>query len=158
LSDDLDAHRLANVIHEAAFRRRFDAAAVRAAMARADGRHNLDVLDYALAAHSAGSAGTRSDLEDAFLALIRSAGLPEPLVNVGVQAGGRKIEVDFHWPRQQLCIEIDGPGHTRPRTRGEDRLRDRVLRGDGHEVLRFTGDDLVRRPAHVLEAIARGGR
>jgi hypothetical protein len=109
LTDSLTAHQLANVIHEAAFRKRFDASATRAAMARANGRHNLHVLDAALNAHAAGSAGTRSDLEDVFLALTRSAGLPDPLVNVGVQARGRRIEVDFHWPELKLCVEVDGP-------------------------------------------------
>ena len=45
LSDVLTAHQLANVIHEAAFRKLFDERAVRAAMSRANGRHNLHVLE-----------------------------------------------------------------------------------------------------------------
>jgi predicted transcriptional regulator of viral defense system len=39
LSDLLTPHQLANVIHEAAFRKLFDERAVRAAMTRANGRH-----------------------------------------------------------------------------------------------------------------------
>jgi hypothetical protein len=84
LTDVLDARQLANVLHEAAFRRRFDPAATRAAMARAAGRRNLGTLETALAAHEAGSAGTRSALEDRFLALVASAGIPEPLANVPI--------------------------------------------------------------------------
>ena len=45
LSDVLTPHQLANVIHEAAFRKLFDERAVRAAMTRANGRHNLHVLE-----------------------------------------------------------------------------------------------------------------
>ena len=41
LTDVLNAYDLANVIHEAEFRRRFSERATRDAMARANGRHNL---------------------------------------------------------------------------------------------------------------------
>jgi hypothetical protein len=83
------------VIHEAAFRKLFDERAVRAAIHRANGRHNLHVLNHALELHAAGSAGTKSELEDRFLALASRSAQPEPLVNTKVQ----DIEVDFHWPQ-----------------------------------------------------------
>lgn len=150
LTDVLDAPRLANVIHEAAFRRRFDVESTRAAMVRAHGRRELGVLNEALSAHAGGSAGTRSGLEDRFLALVRAAGLPEPLVNVGIETGERRIEVDFHWPDRRLCVEIDGPGHKRPRTRHDDRVRDRLLGGAGQTVLRFTDDEVEERPDQVI--------
>jgi very-short-patch-repair endonuclease len=150
LADVLDGPQLANVIHEAAFRKRFSVTATREAIARANGRHSLGVLVAALAAHAGGSAGTRSRLEDVFLALVRAGGLSEPLVNVRVPAGDRRIEVDFLWPELRLCVEIDGDGHTRPRTRREDDARDGALRAAGHEILRFTGDDVEQRPAWVL--------
>jgi hypothetical protein len=140
LTDVLTVHQLANVIHEAAFRRRFNAEATRKAMERANGRRHLDVLDQALAAHEQGSAGTRSDLEDEILARALKPGLPRPLVNVPVQAGGQEIEVDLYWPAQRLCVEIDGPGHTRPRTRKEDEARDRRLLDAGLQVVRLTAD------------------
>jgi hypothetical protein len=154
LSSVLSAQQLANVIHEAAFRNRFDVDRTGEAMARANGRHDLDVLERAVALNAAGSAGTRSSLEDRFLALIRSAGLPEPLPNVGVQAGGRRIEVDFQWPDVRLCVEIEGDGHTRPTTRRDDEMRDSALRAAGHEVLRFSGHDVDKRPASVLARLA----
>jgi hypothetical protein len=138
LTDVLTAPQLANVIHEAAFRNRFDLRATRAAMARANGRPNLPRLERALEAEG---AGTRSDLEDRFLALLD--GHPEPAINVKI-AG---YEVDFAWPG--LIVEIDGPGHARPRTRREDRERDRTLRAAGYDVLRFTEDE-IERPEAVL--------
>jgi hypothetical protein len=104
LSDVLTAHQLANVIHEAAFRKLFDERAVRAAISRANGRHNLHVLTKALELNAEGSAGTRNELEDRFLALTSNSGLPEPLVNTKVQ----DIEVDFHWPELNLVVEVDG--------------------------------------------------
>jgi hypothetical protein len=154
LTDVLDSHQLANVIHEAAFRNRFDLSATRAAMARANGRR-LSVLHAALEAHAAGSAGTKSALEDRFLALIRRAGLPQPLTNVGVEAGGRRIEVDVYWPDRKLCVEVDGPGHERPRTRLQDRARDRALRAAGLRIVRVTGHDVDHRPAAVISELVR---
>jgi very-short-patch-repair endonuclease len=152
LTDELTAHQLANVIHEAAFRKRFDERATRTARRRANGRHNLTRLDAALDAHASGSAGTRSDLEDRYLAALHAAGLPDPLVNTHVKTPSRDIEVDLHWPHLKLCVEIDGPGHGRPRTRQEDEARDAALQTAGHEVLRVTEDDLTR-PTPSMTAV-----
>ena len=69
LADDLTPHQLANVIHEAAYRGRFVEAAVRDAMGRVFGRRKLHVLERAIELHHAGSAGTKSAGEDAFLTL-----------------------------------------------------------------------------------------
>jgi predicted transcriptional regulator of viral defense system len=125
LATTLTAAQLANVIHEAAFRNRFDERATRQAMERASGR-DLTNLHAALQAHASGSAGTRSDLEDAFLAQTKT----EPLVNT-------KIEVDFYWPAENLVVEIDGPGHDRPRTKVQDAQRDTVLNRAGIDVVRI---------------------
>ena len=155
LTDVLTAEQLANVIHEAAFRERFDPRAAREAISRANGRHNLAVLERALMLNERGSAGTKSALEDRFLALIEAAGLPDPLPNVAVQTAGRRIEVDFLWPDRKLCVEIDGPGHVRTRTRNEDRRRDRDLEAAGHEVLRFTGAQIENRPHDIVARVGR---
>ncbi len=130
LAATLTAAQLANVIHEAAFRNRFDETATRAAMRRAGGR-DLRNLHAALQAHASGSAGTRSDLEDRFLASVSAETAPR--VNTRVEG----MEVDFYWPDQNLVVEIDGPGHERPRTRAEDASRDRVLEAAGLKVVRL---------------------
>jgi predicted transcriptional regulator of viral defense system len=155
LADVLTPEQLANVIHEAAFRNRFDPAATRAAMSRANGRRNLAALERALALNAQGSAGTKSTLEDRFLDLIHASGLPVPLPNAGVQTRSGRIEVDFLWPDRRLCVEIDGPGHRRARTTREDRQRDEALKSAGHEVIRFTGEP---RPDEVLVRLEEAGR
>lgn len=127
LSDVLTPHQLAYVMHEAAFRRIFDERAVRAAMARANGRRNLHRLDRALELRAQGSAGTRSAKEDAFL----EAQNIEPLVNT-------KIEVDFHWPEEGRVVEIDGHGHERLATRLEDDRRDAQLSARGWTTERLS--------------------
>jgi len=125
LTDTLTPHQLAYVIHEAEFKRIFSEPATRGTMARAKGRRNLHRLARALELHAAGSAGTRSAKEDAFL----EAQDVEPLVNV-------KIEVDFHWPEKHRIVEIDGHGHGREATRRDDKQRDERLKGAGWSVER----------------------
>ena len=129
LTDVLDAYELANVIHEAAFKGRFSLPATRDAIARANGRHNLAVLEKALALNAAGSAGFKSRLEKAFFSMLN--GLPEPLVNTHVHG----VEPDFHWPEFKLAVEIDGPGHGRPRTQREDALKQQILEAAGYTVV-----------------------
>ena len=133
LSSVQTAPQLANVIHEAAFRNRFDLEATRQAMTRAAGRHDLDVLEASLNAHLSGSAGTRGASRTSTWP--RSSTRASPSREINTKLNG--VEVDFHWPDQNLCIEIDGPGHERPRTRQEDRARDAKLRAAGHEVIRL---------------------
>ena len=131
LTDTLTAHQLANVIHEAAFRNRFNRHATLAAMARANGRRDLNRLAEALKQEG---PGTRSDLEDRFLELV--PGL-EPKVNTTVEG----LEVDVLIDK--LVVEIDGPGHNRPRARRQDAARDAILNAAGYSVLRLTPDDLT---------------
>lgn len=143
-------YQLANVIHEAAFRGHFSDLATLDARHRANGRHNLHLLDKALALHAGGSAGTRSANEDAFLALLPSLGLPEPLVNTDLLG----FEVDCHWPDLRLAVEVDGHGHGRPRTKRDDAHEDRVLEAGGYTVLRFTDEDIQLRPTEMLRALS----
>ena len=149
LTDVLTAHQLVFVIKEAAYRKRLDLRAVRAAMERANGRRNLHVLVRAIELYESGSAGTRSPHEDAFLALLPPT-VPEPLVNTRL-AG---FEVDFLWPEAMLVVEVDGGGHERPPARRKDALEDRVLRAAGYTVLRFTDVQVQTQPGHVLAGVA----
>jgi hypothetical protein len=149
LSDRLTADELANLIHEAAYRGLFSVEATFDAMTRANGRHRLARVDEAVGAYLNGSAGTRSRNEVAFLALLEHAGIPKPHVNTKVEG----IEVDCHWPGTGLTVEVDGPGHRRPRTRREDVARDRRLTAMGYTVLRFTDAEIQRRPLRVLAAL-----
>ena len=72
--------------------------------------------------------------EDRFLSLI---GDLNPRVTPTIE----NLEVDFEL--NGLVIEIDGPGHNRPRTRREDATRDAILHAAGYSVLRLTPDELT---------------
>ena len=91
-------------------------------MRRANGRRNLARSSKALELRAAGSAGLKSRNEAAFLSMLKN--LPEPLVNTKLNGE----EPDFHWPDHKLVVEIDGPGHDRPRTQREDALKEAAWR------------------------------
>jgi hypothetical protein len=152
LSDVLTAYQLANVIYEAAYRGLFNEKQTREAVERARGRHNLHVLEKALFLHRSGSAGTRSGNEDSFLSMLSFAGMTEPLVNTTLHG----VEVDFHWPGVKLAVEIDGPGHARPRAKRDDATKARVLAKAGYQLLRFTDDELDEAVTQVRAALPPG--
>jgi hypothetical protein len=149
LADDHTVWQVTNVMHEAAFRTLLDVAAVRRMLARSSGRRGVALVERAIALHLAGSAGTRSALEDAFIAL--AADLPEPLVNT-IHEGE---ELDFCWPDCRLNVEVDGPGHLRPAVKRADARRDRKLQAAGYTVVRLNDVELRREPEAVLEKVLR---
>ena len=59
--------------------------------------------------------------------------LPEPLVNTKLNGE----EADFHWPARRLVVEVDGPGHDRPRTQARGRAQGRGVEAAGYSVLRL---------------------
>ena len=128
LTDELDPYQLAYVIYRAEYWHIFNRKATEAAMERANGRHNLHILERALELNASGSAGTRSAKEDAF----RRQQTDEPLVNVKVDG----IEVDFHWRDERRIVEVDGVHHNRTATKLDDARRDEHFTGEGWSVTR----------------------
>jgi very-short-patch-repair endonuclease len=94
-----------------------------------------------------GPAPTRSEAERRLLRLVRSAGLPRPLVNTGVAS----LEVDVLWRDQQLVVEVDGfRFHSSRASFERDRARDGELAAAGYTVLRVTWRQLVYEPEVVV--------
>lgn len=154
LAEVLDAEQLANVMHEAAFRRPLNVRALRRSMERNRHRRGHRVVEHALELHLSGSAGTRSDLERRLLQIVRAAGIDEPLINSRVAVAGHRLEVDFMWPRQRVVVEVDGSGHSRPRTRREDGQRDLLLRAAGYEVIRCPARAIDRDSTEFVATLA----
>jgi very-short-patch-repair endonuclease len=109
-------------------------------------------LERAIEMHLAGSVGTRSELEDEFMRLVRSARLPQPVINTRVFG----VEVDFRWGG--FCVEVDGPGHLRRASRDQDAANQAILRAHGLTVVRFTDADLEREPGAVIHRCAAAAR
>lgn len=148
------ARRLERAVEQAEVLQIFDRRALEGALERRPGARALrDVL-----AGFGRSTMTRSELEEAFLALVRSAGLPQPELNVSVALGdGRFAEIDALWREPRLAVELDGEryhsGHRAfhgDRAKGSELLATLDLR-----PLRFTDMHVEQRPEWVLTMLRR---
>jgi predicted transcriptional regulator of viral defense system len=149
------ARRIERAIEEAERRGLFDLDVVEAVMARRRaGRQGLqEALD-----RFTGTTMTRSDLEEAFLALVRSAGLRQPELNVPIALGdGRFVEIDALWREARLAVELDSERHHRgriafhgDRAKGAELLATLDLR-----PLRFSDMQIEQRPEWVLTMLRR---
>lgn len=94
---------------------------------------------------------TRSELEERFVALLDTHGLPRPRLNATLSLRGRVFEPDCMWPAQRLLAELDGAAvHRTERSFHGDRKRDRILLAEGWRSARVTWAQLRDEP----EAIA----
>ncbi len=108
-------------------------------------QRQAELARYALSPRTV-RRGTRSDLEDEFLAFLRRHRLPLPEVNVKL---GR-YEVDFLWRRERLVVETDFYDYHRGSVSFEDdHQRDLELRRQGYTVHRYTGAQLDSHPAEI---------
>jgi very-short-patch-repair endonuclease len=138
LADVLSERRLAEAVHQAEVQRMFDLTAVRAVLARLQGRRGRHRLRKVLAAYR-DQPFTRSEAERRFLRLCSSRCLPLPATNTSIEG----YEVDFFWPQANVAVEVDGVAvHHTVKAFHDDRERDRILATHGIQVLRITWRDL----------------
>lgn len=146
---------LAKALREAEHLRTIDMAELRDAMQRTRTRKGPGhaKLKAVLDEHRRrGTQLSRSVLEDRFLALCDEHGLPRPRINFHVEGG----EVDACWPAHMLAVELDGwERHKDRHAFQRDRAKGNVLTEAGWRLLRFTHDDVVRRPADIAARIRR---
>ena len=118
-------------------------------LSRAGGHRGAAVL-RAMPGEYAGPTATRNDLEEAFLAICRAAGLPQPEVNAWIASEPTGYEADFLWRPQRLIAEADGRDpHTTRRAFEHDRVRDQRLMLAGYRVVRFPRRQVLEDPAGV---------
>ena len=128
----------------------FDLTQADAVIERTRGRRARRMLASAVAAYRPGPAWTRSELEEAFLRLVRAAGLPAPAANGWV--AGHEVDCVYHDAR--LVIELDGGDyHDTTAARERDPVRDADLQAVGHAVLRITGKRLAADPEGVVRSV-----
>lgn len=151
---EISRHQYVRLAVEAAERQELlDGRALEALYRRARGRRGVKPLKAAVAELQGSPPWTQSELERAFLALIREAGLPEPRCNVLVHG----FLADCWWPRHGLIVEIDGYEFHKGRASFEDnRLRDTKLQLEGIRVLRVTQPRIEFSPDELLSDLRRG--
>ena len=150
LAPTLKERELHRALDEAEIRELTDYAVLSAMAAAHPGHRGSGKLARALGEHYAGTTLTRSELEERFLALCRTHGVPRPAVNVHVGM----LEVDFLF-RERVVVETDGwrfHGHRAAFER--DRRRDAELTRAGYRVLRFTHRQIVTDPPAVAATVA----
>ena len=138
---------LARAVHEAGIRHDTTPEEVDAVLARRPNSRGAATLRAIL--H--GDQGkTLSQLERAFLKLLRGAGLPLPVTNR--RAGGHLV--DCRWPQHKLTVELDGYRYHRSRHAWErDRAREREAYARGDHFRRFTWCDVVDHPRPTVREL-----
>lgn len=144
LSTSVSDEQFTRLVREAQFRRLLDPHAVTELIGRRPCRK--------LAALIADNAVTQTELEDRLLAICDRALIGRPRTQH--KLNGRWL--DFVWPEQRVVVETDGwQSHSTRAVFQADRAISNSLQLEGWIVLRFTYDDLTRRPASVVRAIRR---
>jgi hypothetical protein len=132
--------------------RRLDVAQLRAIIDANPRRTGCVRVAKLLDDHAIGTTLTRSDLEEAFLAMCAREGVQPPAVNARV-AG---LEVDFLWPSARLVAEVDSRRyHATRRAFERDRERDAILLLHGYRVIRFTERRIVATPDEIGATLRR---
>jgi very-short-patch-repair endonuclease len=115
-------------------------------------RRGAPLLRAVLEWHLAGSTITESEAEEAFLAIVRRAGLPDPIPQCHV-LGRRR---DFVWREQRIVVEIDGWRYHRTTQAAErDAARDNEVGLAAWLPLRFTRRRVVHRARDVQRDLER---
>jgi predicted transcriptional regulator of viral defense system len=149
--------RLERALAQAEHLELYDHRAITELLARANGHRGQKALTEATALEP---KLTRSGWEIRLLKLVRTAALPEPLVNERLDAPDHgECKPDFHWPAHNLIVETDGWRTHRTRAAFEsDRAKDAALTAAGYRVVRFTWrtpDATIRRRLEALLTPAR---
>jgi very-short-patch-repair endonuclease len=121
---------------------------------RGPGCHGVRLVDSLIV-----DAGGHTELERAFLRLVREAGLPRPMCQRVFRHDGRTIaRVDFSFEPHPVLVEVSGRrGHSTDDERAKDARRRNELQALGFVVLEFTFDDVFGRPAEVVATLRSAG-
>jgi hypothetical protein len=157
LAEVVSRRKLERALDQADVLGKFDLGALADQVARNPTRPGASRLRAVLDEHAVGTTPTWSELEEAFLALTRRAGLPRPEVNswIVLDDGGPAMRVDFKWSAQRVVVETDGHRwHNTRRQRERDVDRDQRLAVAGWRAIRATWRQITRTPEVVAERVA----
>jgi very-short-patch-repair endonuclease len=147
----VDPHFLGQALDNARRLGLLDMIAMDELIVRSKGIRGVARLRTALEVHRP-AAFTRSGLERRFLALVQSARLPRPSMNLYVEG----YELDAYWPTERFAVELDTYDyHGSPRAFEADRVRQESLKLAGIEMVRITGVRMDREPVAVTSRLRR---
>jgi len=67
----------------------------------------------------------------------------------------KAYRLDLYWPDEGVVVEVDGPDHREKYKFADDRRRDVQLQLLGHDVLRFTNEEVLADVQAVVEKIGQ---
>lgn len=144
-----DLRELERAWHEAEVRELRDRVSLPMLLERYPGRRGARNV-RALLGSSQPVGITRNDFEEAFLALVKTYGLPRPRMNADLALRGRFFEIDALWEEQRVAVELDSRSVHGTRKRFEsDRQRDRILVAEGWRTMRVTWRQLQEEPEEI---------
>jgi Protein of unknown function (DUF559) len=158
LGEAVTPRQLERVFDQADIMQTLDLGEVRDQLARNPTRPAAKAVRHLLNTHYIGSTPTENEFEDAFLALTRTVGLPDPTPQFYIDPGDGEppIRVDFAWPDRRIAVETDGRRTHRTRNAFEaDRRRDQRLIAAGWRVIRTTWRQLTQRPHELRETLLK---
>lgn len=138
-------------VDEALRRRKTTLERLEAALDRSSRARGLASLRHLVAELRGGRNPTESELEARVYDLLEAGGLPRPIVQQRVVAGGRARRLDFRIPGTPVVIEADGfAWHSAAARYETDRHRDNALLERGLRVLHWTWAAVRDRPEQLL--------
>ena len=155
LGDVVTPRQLERSFDQAEILEALDLNAINDQMARNPTRRGAKRCRIVLETHYIGRTPTWSENEEAFLAITRSLGIPDPETNqfVVLDDGGPAIRADFVWRDRRVIVETDGRKWHNTRQRFEsDRVRDQRLIAAGWTIIRTTWKQMKYRP-HELRPL-----
>jgi very-short-patch-repair endonuclease len=103
------------------------------------GRRRSTMIDEILDRRRPGYDPGESDPERRIANLLASAGLPQPVMQFGVEFAGQRYRIDLCYPNERIAIEFDSWAfHSGRKSFDEDRARANALVLLGFVVLHFT--------------------
>jgi very-short-patch-repair endonuclease len=140
-----------SLLREMEFRRLWGRLSLPDLVERYPGRRGVRKVQVALERLKEEPSGRkRSALEERFAPFLRRHRLPLPRFNDWIVVGGKRFQVDCHWPGTGEIVELDGwEGHGTRSAFRDDRTRDRILRVHGYSVTRLTWSQLDDEPAAI---------
>ncbi|HSR93993.1 MAG TPA: DUF559 domain-containing protein [Solirubrobacterales bacterium] len=140
-----------SLLRESEYRQLHDRLSLWDLVERYPGRRGVGKVRTALERLGEESSGRRrSRLEERFAPFLRRHRLPQPRFNDWILLGGKRYQVDCHWPGSGQVVELDGwEGHGTRAAFREDRARDRALRVAGYSVTCLTWNQLDDEPETI---------
>jgi very-short-patch-repair endonuclease len=118
------------------------------------GRRGAGVLRELLAERGSQASPLESPLEVRLWRLFVRAGLPRPVRQHAVVAGGRSFRLDFAWPQELVAVEADGyRAHGGRAAFVRDRRRAGVLTAAGWSLLHVTWEQVTSEPELVAATV-----